>query len=156
MNYYTYNMKIGKILICEDEGKITKVHLIKETFNLNKSEMKETKVINNAQNQLDEYFNGKRKVFDLPLKMEGTEFQKKVWNELLKIPYGETRSYLDIAKQIKNPKASRAVGMANNKNKIMIIIPCHRVIGSNRKLVGYAGGLEIKEKLLMLEHAILM
>ena len=105
----------------------------------------------NAKKQLDEYFAGIRKEFDIPIKLEGTDFQIKVWKELLKIPYGETCTYLDIAKHIGNPKAYRAVGMANNKNKIMIIIPCHRVIGSNKKLVGYAGGLDVKEKLLKLE-----
>ena len=93
----------------------------------------------------------KRKIFDIPIKLDGTEFQVKVWKELLKLPYGETCSYLDIAKKIGNPNASRAVGMANNKNKIQIIIPCHRVIGSNKKLIGYAGGIKVKEKLLKLE-----
>lgn len=101
--------------------------------------------------QLREYFEGERKVFDLPLKISGTPFQEMVWGELLKIPYGETRSYKDIATSIGNPKASRAVGMANNRNKIAIIIPCHRVIGANGSLTGYAGGLDIKEKLLLLE-----
>ena len=94
---------------------------------------------------------GKRKSFDLPLKPEGTEFQKKVWNALLDIPYGETRSYKDIAVAIGNPKACRAVGMANNRNPISIIIPCHRVIGANGSLVGYGGGLPIKIELLNLE-----
>ena len=89
--------------------------------------------------------------FDLPLLKDGTDFQISVWNELLKIPYGETRSYKDIAVAINNEKAVRAVGMANNRNKISIFIPCHRVIGSNKKLVGYGGGLEIKEFLLNLE-----
>ena len=86
-----------------------------------------------------------------PLEFLGTEFQKKVWNALLEIPYGETKSYKQIAKRVGNEKASRAVGMANNKNQIIIIVPCHRVIGSNKKLVGYAEGLEMKESLLNLE-----
>ena len=90
-------------------------------------------------------------MFDLPLDPIGTEFQKKVWQALKEIPFGETRSYGEIAKLIGNEKASRAVGMANNKNPIAIIIPCHRVIGANGKLVGYAGGLDLKEKLLKLE-----
>ena len=101
--------------------------------------------------QLKEYFEGSRREFDLPIEMNGTQFQKKVWKELLKIPYGETRSYKDIAISIGNEKACRAIGMANNKNHIPIIIPCHRVIGSNGKLVGYAGGIDIKEKLLNIE-----
>lgn len=97
------------------------------------------------------YQERKRKSFDLPLKVEGTEFQKKVWKALCSIPYGETRSYKEIAIQIGNERACRAVGMANNKNPIGILIPCHRVIGTNHKLVGYAGGLDKKEFLLKLE-----
>ena len=101
--------------------------------------------------QLKEYFGGKRKIFDLPLKPEGTEFQLRDWDALRRIPYGETRSYKDIAEEIDCPKGFRAVGMANNKNPIGIIIPCHRVVGANGKLVGYAGGMEKKEFLLELE-----
>lgn len=101
--------------------------------------------------QLDQYFECRRKSFDLPLRMEGTDFQKKVWEELTRIPYGETRTYGQIAEAIGNPKASRAVGMANNRNPVAIIVPCHRVIGSDGSLTGYAGGLEIKEKLLNIE-----
>lgn len=104
------------------------------------------------ETQLKEYFNGNRKIFDIPLEMNGTEFQKKVWNALLEIPYGETKTYKDIAIAIGNEKACRAVGMANNKNDIMIIIPCHRVIGANNKLVGYYYGIEMKEKLLDIER----
>ena len=180
MFYKIYDFEIGKLAICEENEKIVRVQflhnnnevdikLIKEKKNKNgvskeivqndniwldkKSYMlKETDLINNTRKQLDEYFAGKRKKFDIPIKLEGTDFQIKVWKELLKIPYGETCSYLDIAKRIGNPKASRAVGMANNKNKIIIIVPCHRVIGSNKKLVGYACGLEVKEKLLELER----
>ena len=180
MFYKIYDFEIGKLAICEENEKIVRVQflhnnnevdikLIKEKKNKNgvskeivqndniwldkKSYMlKETDLINNTRKQLDEYFAGNRKQFDIPIKLEGTDFQIKVWKELLKIPYGETCSYLDIAKRIGNPKASRAVGMANNKNKIIIIVPCHRVIGSNKKLVGYACGLDVKEKLLELER----
>lgn len=151
MNYEIYNMKIGKILIGEENGKIIRIEMFKENLKTDKNNRKETAVIIKTKNQLEEYFGGKRKEFNVPLEVNGTEFQEKVWRALLEIPYGETRSYLDIAKKIGNPKAFRAVGMANNKNKIMIIIPCHRVIGSNKKLVGYAGGLEVKEKLLNIE-----
>ncbi len=101
--------------------------------------------------QLQEYFNGKRKYFDVPYKLIGTPFQINVWNALAKIPYGQTRSYKDIAINVASPKGFRAVGMANNKNPISIIVPCHRVIGSNGSLVGYGGGLDIKIKLLQLE-----
>lgn len=104
-----------------------------------------------AKNQLEEYFIGTRKQFDLPLEFEGTEFQKKVWQALLTIPYSETRSYQQIAAQIGNIKAVRAVGAANGKNPISIIAPCHRVVGVNGNLVGFAGGLKNKEILLSLE-----
>jgi len=104
-----------------------------------------------AHTQLQEYFAGKRKVFDLELAPSGTDFQKKVWQALLKIPYGKTATYKEIAAAIGHPKAARAVGMACNKNPIAIIIPCHRVVGSNGSLTGYAGGLEMKKRLLELE-----
>jgi methylated-DNA-[protein]-cysteine S-methyltransferase len=102
--------------------------------------------------QLNDYFNGKRKFFNLDLDIEGTEFQKKVWNELLKIPFGKTVSYNDIAKKLGDKEAVRAVGHANGKNPVAIIIPCHRVIGSDGKLVGYAGGLWRKKWLLNFEN----
>jgi len=115
----------------------------------------ETDLLKRAGQELKEYFEGTRLSFDLPLKMEGTEFQIKVWNALLQIPFGETRSYKQIAEAVGNPLGSRAIGNANNKNKISIIVPCHRVIGANGKLVGYEGGLDIKEKLLNLEKNII-
>ncbi len=105
-------------------------------------------ILQTAVNQLDEYFKGNRKEFDLKLDIQGTDFQKLVWNELLKIPFGSTKSYLDIAKVLGNTKSLRAVGNANGKNKISIIIPCHRVIGSNGNLTGFAGGLDKKSWLL--------
>ena len=107
-----------------------------------------------TQKQLSEYFAGKRQQFDLPLDFEGTEFQQKVWQALLTIPFGETRSYRDIAEQVGNVKAVRAVGAANGKNPISIIAPCHRVVGANGKLVGFAGGLDNKEILLKLEKIV--
>ena len=108
-------------------------------------------VLLETQKQLTEYFAGKRQQFDLPLDFAGTEFQHKVWQALLSIPFGETRSYRDIAEQIGNVKAVRAVGAANGKNPISIIAPCHRVVGTNGKLVGFAGGLDNKDILLRLE-----
>jgi methylated-DNA-[protein]-cysteine S-methyltransferase len=102
--------------------------------------------------QLRAYFAGELETFDLPLAPEGTSFQQKVWSELCNIPYGETISYGELARRIGNPNASRAVGLANGSNPIPIVIPCHRVIGSNGKLTGYGGGLPIKEKLLALER----
>ncbi|MGB2592696.1 MAG: methylated-DNA--[protein]-cysteine S-methyltransferase [Candidatus Acidiferrum sp.] len=101
--------------------------------------------------QLDAYFEGKRKEFDLPLVMEGTEFQLQVWRHLQKIPYGETVSYGQLARRIGSPEAARAVGLANGSNPIPIIVPCHRVIGSNGDLTGFGGGLPVKKKLLALE-----
>ena len=154
---YFYNTRIkelGTLGIGACEDKITDLFFEYEIENIKKSSnyiIKEITLIKKAASQLFEYLNGKRKKFDLPLLKEGTDFQISVWNELLKIPYGETRSYKDIAIAINNEKAVRAVGMANNRNKIPIFIPCHRVIGSNKKLVGYGGGLEIKEFLLNLE-----
>jgi len=101
--------------------------------------------------QLEAYLRGERKCFDLSFSLKGTAFQKKVWHALCQIPYGETRSYQEIAIAIHNPKACRAVGNANNKNPIALIVPCHRVIGANGNLVGYAGGLEMKKYLLTIE-----
>ena len=154
---YFYNTgikELGTLGIGACEDKITDLFFEYEMENVKKNKnyiIKETPLIKKAASQLFEYLNGKRMKFDLPLLKDGTDFQISVWNELLKIPYGETRSYKDIAVAINNEKAVRAVGMANNKNKISIFIPCHRVIGSSKKLVGYGGGLEIKEFLLNLE-----
>ncbi|WP_316558234.1 methylated-DNA--[protein]-cysteine S-methyltransferase [Methanimicrococcus hongohii] len=105
-----------------------------------------------AFSQLEEYFSGERKEFTVPLAPAGTPFMKNVWEALCTIPYGKTATYKEIANAVGNPKACRAVGMANNKNPIAIFIPCHRVIGSSGKLVGYAGGTDVKQKLLILEN----
>jgi methylated-DNA-[protein]-cysteine S-methyltransferase len=114
-------------------------------------EEKEHPVLLETERQLSEYFAGKRKRFSLKFGCVGTEFQKEVWQALATIPFGETRSYGDIARQIGHPKAVRAVGAANGRNPISIVVPCHRVIGSNGKLTGFAGGLETKASLLRLE-----
>jgi len=148
-NIFFYETEIGIIGIRENNKAITDIFFSKVDTNDN---IEETDLIKECFKQLKEYFEGNRRKFDLPLETRGTEFQKKVWDELLKIPYGETKSYKDIAIAIGNEKACRAIGMANNKNHIPIIIPCHRVIGSNGKLVGYAGGLNVKEKLLNIEN----
>ena len=149
--YYIYETKIGKILLAEEEGHITNLYFVDQR-EVEGAELKETALIREAKKQLDEYLLGRRKEFNLPLKAKGTEFQQRVWQALLDIPYGETKSYGEIAKIIGNPKAARAVGLANNRNPISIFIPCHRVIGKNGKLVGYGGGLQIKEFLLTLER----
>ena len=146
MNKYTGYIKVSAGIIkivCSEE------YVLSVSFSDTvKENDKGSKVLDEALKQMNEYFSGQRKTFDLPLYFEGTEFQKSVWNELKKIPYGTTVSYKDIAEGINNEKAVRAVGNANNKNKIMIIVPCHRVIGKNGKLVGFAGGLDKKEFLL--------
>ena len=122
---------------------------------LNSDFIEETsEVIEECKTQLTEYFEGKRNEFDLPLHLAGTEFQKKVWDALIKVPYSETSSYLELSKDIGNIKAIRAVASANGANAIAIIIPCHRIIGSDGSLVGYAGGLSTKKKLLDLEGAL--
>ena len=143
-----YDTSIGKINIIQEGEYIVKIGFDKELKDI---EIKETKLILKTISEIKEYIEGKRKKFDIPIKLQGTEFQKKVWNELLKIPYGETCSYKDIAIRINNEKGVRAVGMANHNNPIAIIVPCHRVIGKNGKLVGYAGGIDIKSKLLEIE-----
>lgn len=152
MKAYFYNTEIGIITITEENGKITGIRFGK---NGQGCELEETPVIKEALRQLDEYFAGKRKGFDLPLSPQGTAFQLKVWQALQTVPYGKTVSYKDIALQVGNAKACRAVGMANNRNPIAIVIPCHRIVGSSGKLVGYAGGLSLKEKLLKLEQQFL-
>lgn len=146
--FYDYKTIIGKIFIEADGDFLTQI-----SFRKLSGKRLETPIIKETITQLEEYFIKKRKTFDLPLKLEGTDFQKQVWKALLTIPYGKTATYKDIAKIIGNEKASRAVGMANNKNKLPIILPCHRVIGANGYLTGYAGGLEIKQKLLNLEKS---
>lgn len=151
MYIYTYSTPAGSVSIVENNNAVTHISYDCKKLTETAVEMK-TPLIEKAFQQLEEYFSGKRKVFDLPLAPKGTPFQQKVWAALQTIPYGETASYKEIAIKAGNPKACRAVGMANNKNPIAIVIPCHRVIGANGKLVGYAGGLDIKEKLLTLEQ----
>lgn len=110
-----------------------------------------TEIIETTKIQLDEYFSGKRTAFDIKLQFIGTEFQKKVWNLLMEVPYGKTETYLGLALKLNNRNAIRAVATANGANAISILVPCHRIIGSNRELIGYAGGLNAKKKLLELE-----
>ncbi|GAB1476715.1 methylated-DNA--[protein]-cysteine S-methyltransferase [Bacillota bacterium] len=152
-NLFYYETIIGTLGIADDGEAVTDIFFGKDDdpADLKLMEQKETKLIKEAIKQLREYFEGKRKVFDLPLKAEGTPFQKAAWDALLTIPYGEVRSYGQMARQVGNPKACRAIGMANNRNPIAIVIPCHRVTGSDGKLVGYGGGLHIKKLLLDIE-----
>jgi O-6-methylguanine DNA methyltransferase len=149
--YTIYTSPYGKIKICYNDNAITYLKRIEEKEECN--EDTSSPLGDMVKKQLDEYFSGKRKKFDIPTKIHGTDFQKKVWKALCDIPYGETRTYKEIAIAIGNDKACRAVGLTNNRNPITILIPCHRVIGSNGKLVGYAGGLDMKIGLLELESA---
>lgn len=142
---------VGVLTLSENKGKIVAISFGKNEFC---GTIKETEVLACCKAQLEEYFRGERKVFTVPLDPKGTEFQKKVWKALLDIPYGEVRSYGEIAAAIGNPKAVRAVGGANHVNPIPIIIPCHRVVAANRSLGGYAFGPEPKEKLLEIEGAL--
>lgn len=144
-----YEYEIGSVTVVELDGKITAVQFGRGVFP--DMVIQETPILIEAKQQLSEYFSGRRKQFDLPLAMEGTCFQKQVWEALLAIPYGETRSYKQIAESVGHPNAYRAVGMANHVNPIGIVVPCHRVVGSNGKLTGYAGGMEVKQFLLDLE-----
>ena len=158
MRYVTY-MKTDfcDLLLAGDESSLTEVSFAgreMKGFTAGRREEEteeETPVLARARRQLEEYFAGERKAFELPLSARGTPFQKRVWDELLKIPYGETITYGELAARIGNPKAGRAVGMANHHNPISIIVPCHRVIGARGKLVGYGGGLDLKERLLAFE-----
>lgn len=139
---------LGIIEICANKAGLTSVEFVQ-------SEQSETQAnahTHKAAIQLKEYFAGTRQTFDLNLAPHGTPFQRQVWDALLNVPYGKTASYSDIANQLKNPKAVRAVGAANGKNPIAIIVPCHRVIGANGTLTGYAGGLDKKARLLTLEN----
>ncbi|MDK2966612.1 MULTISPECIES: methylated-DNA--[protein]-cysteine S-methyltransferase [Lacrimispora] len=151
MKYWdVFNSELGPIHIICDEKWVLGVEF--KTEGTPKGEHKATELTKKTVLQLKEYLKGERTEFDLPLKPEGTAFQKKVWDALTTIPWGQTRSYKEIAVQIGNPKACRAVGMANNRNPISIIIPCHRVVGADNRLVGYGGGLDIKLKLLNMEN----
>lgn len=148
--YYHYATALGDITIVCNQNAVTAIAFDRQEINDAKNI--NTNLLDKTFHEIEEYLSGTRMQFDIPIELKGTDFQKKVWNALLSIPYGETRSYLQVAEIIDNPKACRAVGMANHKNPIPIIIPCHRVIGKNGSLVGYGGGLEIKEKLLEIER----
>jgi methylated-DNA-[protein]-cysteine S-methyltransferase len=152
--YMTFESPVGPLLLAGDSNALRRV-----SFESSKRcapprpDWKQDKApFEEVVRQLQAYFRGKLKEFDLPLAMEGTEFQLRVWNELRTIPYGETISYAQLAGRIGNPKAVRAVGLANGSNPIPIIVPCHRVIGSDGSLTGFGGGLSTKKKLLDLEN----
>lgn len=145
--FCVYKNKLGFIRIDYEDDCLVGINIFSECSDFGEKTTFSDKVFG----ELTEYFEGKRKTFDVEYKVTGTEFQKKVWSALAQIPYGQTRSYKDIAISIGNEKACRAVGMANNKNPIMIIIPCHRVIGADGSLVGFGAGLDVKKALLSIE-----
>ena len=150
---YIFQSPIGLLKICENDDKITNLCLLTGQDDAVQPQKfaRHTEVLYEAYRQINEYFAGKRTEFELPLNYMGTTFQRQVWKELQSIPYGETRSYQDIAVGIEKPKAVRAIGQANNRNPIMIIVPCHRVIYKNGDIGGFGCGIEVKQYLLDLE-----
>jgi methylated-DNA-[protein]-cysteine S-methyltransferase len=149
-SFFIYPTPMGRITIASDGTSLTQLAF--GAVELGGTNIPTT-LTNEAANQVQEYLAGKRKEFELPLDPQGSAFQQQVWSALSNIPYGETRSYQQVAQMIGKPQAMRAVGGANNKNPLPIIIPCHRVIGVNGDLVGYVAGLKIKKFLLDLEQA---
>lgn len=145
--FAVYEFPFGLLRIGYENDSVVFLKKVSETDSYGQK----TEFTDQVYTQVMEYLNEKRTSFDFAYKLIGTEFEKKVWEQLLSIPYGETRTYKEIATAIGNPKASRAVGMANNKNPVTIVVPCHRVIGTNGKMVGYVGGLDMKKALLNLE-----
>ncbi len=157
MTYYTcMDSPIGALMLVSDGTALTTVYMADPARGLSPQcgwqQSEDARPLEEARRQLEEYFAGCRTTFDVPLKPRGTEFQRRVWQELCRIPYGVTISYGELARRIGNPNASRAVGLANGQNPLAIVVPCHRVIGANGKLVGYGGGLPRKQMLLELER----
>lgn len=158
MRYSSYDSPIGHLLLVRSERGLTEISFDYGRSRLqsamsNEKWLRDDEALRPYRLELEEYFAGSRREFTLPLDLQGTDFQLRCWNGLLQIPYGQTCSYADLARKVGSPKGFRAVGMANHDNPIPIIVPCHRVITSDRKLGGYGGGLDLKEKLLRLEGA---
>jgi methylated-DNA-[protein]-cysteine S-methyltransferase len=156
-NICFYKTEIGEIALAMERSFLTNIFYENRLKILKKCEFCgcETEEMKHIFYQIQEYLQGKRRIFDVQMLLRGTDFQRKVWEQLLKIPYGETRSYKEIAQKIGIPNGARAVGMANHSNPIPLIVPCHRVIGASGDLVGYGGGLDLKRKLLVLEKSCL-
>jgi methylated-DNA-[protein]-cysteine S-methyltransferase len=160
MFYSEFDTALCPMILLGDERGIQRLHLCglegsKRELKIDNGWQRNDRLFVDAIAQLREYAKGERQAFDLPLNLQGTEFQQAVWQQLRKIPFGQSCSYLDIARQIGNDKACRAVGAANGQNPVPIIVPCHRVVGANGKLTGFAFGLDIKEQLLDLESLTL-
>ena len=156
MNYQYMDSPIGRLRLLSNGTCLVRIEFQGREEVAEDDVEKKDAVLKAASNQLQEYFRGQRRVFELPLAPLGTPFQRSVWDALAQIPFGELRSYLDIAEAIGNRAAVRAVGAANGRNPLPIVVPCHRVIGSDGSLTGFAGGLEAKTCLLQLEGAILV
>lgn len=165
VSFQYYDSPCGKIILASTDGNLCLCDWaekpcaernIRRLARMMKADFKEegSNVLRQAEAQLDEYFAGERRVFDLPIHPVGTDFQKKVWGALLEIPYGETRTYKEIAQRVDNLKGIRAVAQAIGANGLCIVVPCHRVIGSDRSLTGFAGGLDAKRTLLRIENTI--
>lgn len=156
IHYYVYEMPIGRMFLAEENDRLCNVDIDKISYHAlmeDRSDAinEETELLREAAEQLREYFDGQRQKFDLPVILQGTDFQIKAWKALMDIPYGETRSYKQQAEYLGNPNACRAVGGANHRNRLLIIVPCHRVIGADGSLIGFGSGLDVKRKLLDLE-----
>jgi len=162
MSIQYYDTEIGKLILGSFEGRLCLVDFCHRRMRNTVDERiqraldaefveQDSEVLQEARKQIDQYLEGERKEFDIPIMMVGTDFQKQVWRELLKVKYGETASYLDVAKRINNEKAVRAVASANGANAISLMIPCHRIIESDGGLGGYGGGLRVKKRLLRIE-----
>ncbi len=150
MNSITIPSPIGELQLVSDSGGLIRIAFPGQHIRVS-ADRQQDRVLHQAKQQLDEYFDGTRSRFDLPLAPAGTAFQLTVWAQLNKIPYGDVRSYRDIAEAMGKPKATRAVGAANGRNPLPVVVPCHRVIGADGSLTGFAGGLERKRQLLALE-----
>ncbi|MEE4191906.1 MAG: methylated-DNA--[protein]-cysteine S-methyltransferase [Halieaceae bacterium] len=149
LHFTTIDTPIGQLRLVSDGDALLRVEF--QGQHSSDGVLEDDPVLDRARRQLEEYFAGRRRHFDLPLGADGTAFQQAVWSSLRAIPYGELRSYRDIAETLGKPKAVRAVGAANGRNPLPIVVPCHRVVGSNGKLTGFAGGLDCKRRLLALE-----
>ena len=157
MKYTTMDSPLGGLLLLGDGETLYGLHMQagRHPIRIQASWIRDDEAFADIREQLEEYFAGRRDSFDVKMHMEGTAFQRTVWHELTQIPYGQTISYGELAKRIGRPDRARAVGTANGQNPIAVIVPCHRVIGSNGKLVGYGGGLDNKRRLLELEQGLL-
>jgi methylated-DNA-[protein]-cysteine S-methyltransferase len=156
MKYSTMDSPLGELLLLGDDGVLHGLHMQagRHPIRVRAGWLRDDEAFADVRAQLEEYFAGTRDTFDVKMHMDGTAFQRTVWHELTQIPYGETISYGELAKRIGRPDRARAVGTANGQNPIAVIVPCHRVIGANGKLVGYGGGLDNKRRLLELESGV--